>query len=93
MTTTNTLTKDTLATMTAEQIFQAVAGGEQMRGAVSKTIRFLDSLNIPRGTIAKMLGKRYQHVKNVLDEPLKNTMATLPPQADEATPENDPTAE
>jgi hypothetical protein len=33
---------------------------------VSEKIRALDSLGLPRAQIAKVLGKRYQHVRNVL---------------------------
>lgn len=38
---------------------------------VSGVIRYLDSQGHKRGTIAKMTGKRYQHVRNVLTQPLK----------------------
>ncbi len=34
----------------------------------SDKIRFLNSKGIPRGAIADILGKRYQHVRNVLTE-------------------------
>lgn len=67
----NSYTKETFTNKSAEEIFTIIAGGEKMRGAVSLTIRTLSSLDYTRGQIAKMLGKRYQHVKNVLDEPLK----------------------
>ena len=40
---------------------------------VSGQIRFLHAQGLKRGTIAKMLGKRYQHVRNVLIAPLKKT--------------------
>lgn len=36
----------------------------------SAQIRYLDSLNWTRAAIAKFLGKRYQHVRNVLTNPL-----------------------
>lgn len=57
--------------LTSEQIFQQIAGGETQRGAVSKTIRQLHADGFTTGNIAKMLNKRYQHVRNVLTEPLK----------------------
>jgi hypothetical protein len=38
---------------------------------VSSKIRFLDEQGMSRGDIARYLNKRYQHVKNVLDRPLK----------------------
>ncbi len=34
---------------------------------VSGKIRYLDKQGYPRADIARALGKRYQHVKNVLD--------------------------
>lgn len=40
---------------------------------VSGAIRFLDSKGIERGKIAKILGRRYQHVRNVLITPLKKS--------------------
>jgi hypothetical protein len=41
------------------------------KGGVSKAIRFLHGEGKSRSDIAKMLGKRYQHVRNVLNTPLK----------------------
>lgn len=40
-------------------------------GSVSAAIRALDAEGLERGTIGKILGKRYQHVRNVLITPLK----------------------
>ena len=37
----------------------------------SEKIRYLDKQRFTRTRIAELLGKRYQHVKNVLDVPLK----------------------
>lgn len=37
----------------------------------SAKIRYLDSTGMKRAQIAKVLNIRYQHVKNVLDQPLK----------------------
>lgn len=42
---------------------------------VSSKIRFLDGLGWTRSAIAKQLGKRYQHVRNVLITPIKGTAA------------------
>lgn len=38
---------------------------------VSSKIRALDNADWSRADIARALDKRYQHVKNVLDNPLK----------------------
>lgn len=38
----------------------------------SGKIRLLNSKGIARGSIAKTLGIRYQHVRNVLEMPVKN---------------------
>ena len=38
---------------------------------VSANIRYLSGLGYTRSEIAKMTGKRYQHVRNVLITPLK----------------------
>jgi hypothetical protein len=43
------------------------------QGGVSKAIRTLTDLNYTRGEVAKMLNKRYQHVRNVLITPIKKT--------------------
>lgn len=43
----------------------------QANGGVSKSIRILTEKNFSRGEVAKMLGKRYQHVRNVLITPVK----------------------
>lgn len=39
-------------------------------GGISKTIRALNDLGWSRGEIAKAIGKKYQHVRNVLITPL-----------------------
>ncbi len=41
--------------------------------SVSAKMRFLDSEGFSRGDISRILDKRYQHVKNVLDRPLKKS--------------------
>lgn len=46
-------------------------GGELIRGNVSRVIRVLHQEGFTTGQIAKMTGKRYQHVRNVLNEPVK----------------------
>ena len=43
----------------------------QAQGGVSKAIRTLTDLGYSRGEVAKMLNKRYQHVRNVLITPIK----------------------
>ena len=40
---------------------------------VSGKIRFLDKEGFSRGDISRILGKRYQHVRNVLMPPLKGS--------------------
>jgi len=37
----------------------------------SQKIKTLDKLGLTRGAIAKLLNKRYQHVRNVLITPIK----------------------
>ncbi|MGD9727624.1 MAG: hypothetical protein AB7L09_21555 [Nitrospira sp.] len=46
-------------------------GGEFLRGNVSVTIRELSYLGFTTSQISKLLGKRYQHVRNVLKESSK----------------------
>jgi ParB-like chromosome segregation protein Spo0J len=38
---------------------------------ISSKMRLLDKKGYTRGDIARILNKSYQHVKNVLDRPLK----------------------
>ena len=40
-------------------------------GNISQTIRGMSAEGMTKGQIAKILGKRYQHVRNVLIQPLK----------------------
>lgn len=49
----------------------AFAGLLETHKTVSAVIRFLNSEGLKRGEIAKITGKRYQHVRNVLVQPLK----------------------
>lgn len=49
---------------------QHVAEADKLSTKSAK-IRFLDSAGYKRGTIATHLGIRYQHVRNVLTQPLK----------------------
>ena len=58
--------------LSAEEIFN-LKGGEMMRGAVSQTMREMHAAGYTTGEIAKRLNKRYQHVRNVLSEPLKKS--------------------
>jgi len=55
--------------MTSVEIFDHF-GGEMLRGNVSSTMRHLSSLNYTTSQISKMLNKRYQHVRNVLTQPV-----------------------
>src|SRR5213076_507765 len=45
---------------------------------VAGKIRALAAAGYPRAEIARILGKRYQHVRNVLEEPAKTTTAAQP---------------
>ena len=45
---------------------------------VAGKIRALAAAGYPRAEIARLLGKRYQHVRNVLEEPGKAKAATQP---------------
>lgn len=67
MSKTKTSTVD-FTSMSSTEIFDHF-GGEFLRGNVSRTIRELSALNFTTSQIAKMLNKRYQHVRNVLTEP------------------------
>ncbi len=69
--------------LTSEEIFNQF-GGEMTRGGVSKAIRGLSSEGYSTGAIAKMLNKRYQHVRNVLTQPLKKTEEPATTSADES---------
>lgn len=71
MSKTKTFSKSDFDNLKSDEIFTKVAGGEMIRGGVSKTIRELHSAGYTTGQIAKMLNKRYQHVRNVLTEPTK----------------------
>jgi len=47
---------------------------------VAAKIRTLDAAGYPRAEIARLLGKRYQHVRNVLEEPGPPQLAAAEPQ-------------
>jgi len=64
------LTMQNEKTKQAQQ-FDAAAYISQA-GSVSAAIRKLTSEGKSRGEIAKLLNKRYQHVRNVLITPVKN---------------------
>jgi hypothetical protein len=44
----------------------------QTHKTVSGVIRFLDKKGLSKGQIAKVTGKRFQHVRNVLITPVAN---------------------
>jgi len=54
--------------MTAKQIIEHFGG-------VSKAIRSLDAMKYKRAEIAKMIDRKYQHVRNVLITPLTSNAA------------------
>ncbi len=64
------VTKVDFTKMSSQEIFDHF-GGEMKRGNVSFVIRTLHSEGFTTGNISKLLGKRYQHVRNVLTQPLK----------------------
>lgn len=43
-------------------------GGQDARGNINKAIRHLTAIGFDRASVAKITGKRYQHVRNVLVE-------------------------
>lgn len=52
------------------------------QATVADKIRALDAAGYPRAEIAKMLGKRYQHVRNVLEaDKLQRSPTSPPPEA------------
>lgn len=53
--------------LTVDQLFD-MFGGEQKRGVISEAIRTLNSVGFSTSKIATMVGRRYQHVRNVLTE-------------------------
>lgn len=53
------------------ETFWVEFGSQQIRGQVSRAIRHLDAIGLARAEIAKVTGKRYQHVRNVLTEDAK----------------------
>lgn len=56
-------------------------GGYDKRGVVSQAIRHLHTLDFTRSEISNMLGKRYQHVNNVLREDARQAEAKANRQA------------
>ena len=72
MSNTETNNQADISTLTTEEVY-AIFGGKDTRGATSRAIRHLIDLGWKRGRIAKTLGIRYQHVRNVELEPLKKS--------------------
>lgn len=50
----------------------------QSFGTISDKIRFLDRHNYARADIARILDKRYQHVRNVLEQDAKKSSDVMP---------------
>lgn len=63
-----TLTKEQFKDLTIEQIYIALGTTEDTRGSITKAIIQLTDIGFSRMEISKMLGKRYQHVRNVLED-------------------------
>ena len=71
--------------MDSSQVASIVGSGM----SVSDKIRALNEIGYPRADIARLLGKRYQHVRNVLeaDKLLRPAKAVSPAQGEEAYPQ------
>lgn len=63
------MTKSTKVTQTPQIDISTLY---QEMGNWSKVFRYLHSTGMSKGDIAKICGKRYQHVRNVLITPLVN---------------------
>ena len=63
-----TFTKEQFKDLTVEQIYVSLGTTEDTRGAITRAIVQLTEIGFSRMEIAKMLGKRYQHVRNVLED-------------------------
>lgn len=63
-------TRDMFENKTTQEIY-TIFGEKETRGTTSKAIRELSSLGFTRSQISKMLGIRYQHVRNVQLQILK----------------------
>lgn len=55
--------------MSTEQVWNYF-GGYDKRGVISQAIRHLNAVGMSNSEVAKKLDKRYQHVRNVLNEPV-----------------------
>lgn len=68
-----TTTTNTNTTVTTKEVGLTKVQQTKFEGytSTSQKIRYLDSLGWSRSNIAKQLGKRYQHVRNVLITPIK----------------------
>jgi hypothetical protein len=53
--------------MTTQEVWNFF-GGQDARGNINKAIRHLTAIGFDRASVAKITGKRYQHVRNVLVE-------------------------
>jgi hypothetical protein len=56
-----------------------ISTGGKDRGNISKAIRRLHGEGFSKGQIAKLTGKRFQHIRNVLVQPLKSATPTPTP--------------
>ena len=66
---TNATERERFKTMSTDQIWLHF-GGEDKRGVISHAMRYLTSIGFTTSEVAKMLNKRYQHVRNVLTQPV-----------------------
>jgi hypothetical protein len=62
------MSKNNTKTVTITTVDQLISMGHT---TTSSQIRYLNSIGWKRGDIARLLNKRYQHVRNVLITPLK----------------------
>jgi hypothetical protein len=68
-------TRAIYANKTPDQIFE-MFGGVGQHGVINKAIRAMSAVGFNTSQISSLLGKRYQHVRNVLKEPTKQPIAT-----------------
>lgn len=62
-------------------------GGSE-RGCINRAIRYLHAEGASKGTIAKLLNKRFQHIRNVLHQDAQNALAALKKQNQTSTSTN-----
>ena len=72
----NTKTENVTITTNTENVQNKYINELSKMNTTSEKIRFLDSNNVSRMNISKILNIRYQHVRNVLITPVTNPKVT-----------------